>query len=124
MHTSDLSVSKCFLFQDQFFLQSSLLSSRFYISEMDVLQFESLSINLLLKFINTSVKRFHCVFPLHEFRSRFSKQMISVSIKKRLRNICRVRESDERFITPKILLMSSGKFVSIGKCVLLQPVLD
>ena len=68
-------------------------------SVMGVLQFQSLSLSLLLKFINTSVKRFHFVCLLHEFRSRFSKQMISVSIKKRFRNICRVGESDERFIT-------------------------
>ena len=87
------------------------------------LQFQSLSISLLLKFTNASVKRFHFVFLLHEFRSRFSKQMISVSVKKRFRNICRVRESDERFIAPKNLLMSQGKILSIGKCVLMQPIL-
>ena len=46
----------------------------FYVSVMGVLQFQSLSINLLLKFTYASVKRFHFVFLLHEFRSRFSKQ--------------------------------------------------
>ena len=96
-----LSVSKCCLFHDQFFLLSNLLSSRFVKSEMGVLQFQPLSISLLLKFNNASVKRFHFVFLLHEFRTRFSKQMIFVSIKKRFRNICPVRESDERLLLPK-----------------------
>ena len=41
------------------------------------------------------------MFPLHEFRSSFSKQVISVPIKKRFRNICRVRESEGRFIPQK-----------------------
>ena len=99
VNTSTLSISKCFLFHALFLLHSNLLSSRFYISEMGVLQFQSLRIRLLLEFTNASVKRYHCVFLLLVFRSRFSKQMISVSIKKRFRNICRVRESDERFIT-------------------------
>ena len=88
-----------------------------------VLQFQSLSTSLLLKLTNASVKRFHFVFLLHEFRSRFSKQMISVSSKKRFRNIRRVRESDEMFLAPQNLLMSIRKFVSIGKCVLIQPTL-
>ena len=78
---------------------------------MGVLQFQSLSISLLLKFTNANVQRFHFVFLLHEFRSCFSRQMISVSNKKRFRNICRVKESDETFITPKNLLMSQRKFV-------------
>ena len=76
-----------------------------------------------LKFTNASVKRTHFTFLLHEFRSRFSKQMISVSIKKRSCNVCRVRESSERFITSKNLLMSEGKFVSVGKCFLIQTIL-
>ena len=49
--------------------------------------------SLPLKFTNASVKRIHFTFLLHEFRSRFSKQVISVSDKKKFRNICRVRES-------------------------------
>ena len=98
-------------------------SLRFNISLMGVFQVQSLSINLLLMFTHECVKGFHFVFLLHEFRSRFSKQMISVAIQKRFRNICRVRESDERFTTTQNLLMSSGNFVSIGQCVLIQPVL-
>ena len=81
---------------------------------MGVLQFQSLSMSLLLKLIDTIVKRFHFLFLLHKFRSRLSKQVISFSIKKRFRNICRVRESENRFITPRKLLMSSGKLLSIG----------
>ena len=73
------------------------------------MHFQSPNISLLMKFTNASVKRFHFVFLLHEFRSHFSKQTISVFIKKRFRNICGDRESDERFITPKNLLMSEEK---------------
>ena len=54
-----------------------------------------------LKFTNASVKRFHFVFLLREFRSRFSKHVISTAIKKRFRNIYRVREAEQRFIAPK-----------------------
>ena len=90
---------------------------------MGVLQFQSLSMSFRLKLIVTCVKRFHFEFLPHEFRSRFSKQVLSVSIKERSRNICQVRESENRFITPKNLLMFSGKLVSIGKCVLIQPTL-
>ena len=68
---------------------------------MGVLQFQP-----LLKFTDASVERFHFVFLLHMFRSRFSKLVISVSIKKRFRNICGVRKSEEKFITAKNLLMS------------------
>ena len=64
---------------------------------MGVLQLQPLSTSLLLKFDNTSVKRFHFVFQLHESRSRFSKHIISVPIKRSFRNICGVRESEERF---------------------------
>ena len=81
---------------------------------MGVLQFQSLSISLSLKLIDTIVKRFHFVFLIQKFSSRLSKQMISVTIKKRFRNICQVAESDESFITPKNVLMSLGKIVSIG----------
>ena len=90
---------------------------------MGVLQFQSLSTSLQLKFIDASVKTFHFVFLLHEFRSCSSKQKISVSIKKRFRNICRVGESEERFITPKNLLMSQGKILFIEKRFLIQPVM-
>ena len=123
VNTSDLSVSKCFLFHDQFFLHSNLLSSRFCISEKGVLQFQPLSISLLLEFTDASVKRFHFVLLLHEFRSCFSKQVNSVSIKKRFRNICPERESEEGFIAPENLLMSKGKILSVGKRFLIQPIL-
>ena len=62
-----------------------------------------------MKFTNASVKIFHFVFLLHEFTSRFSEQVISAPIKKGFRNFYRVRESEERFVAPKNLLMSQGK---------------
>ena len=96
-------------------LRSNLLSSRFYISMMGVLQFQSLSIGLLLKFTHASVKRFHFVFLLHKFRSRFSKEMISSSITKRFHNICRVGESDERFIAPRKTVDISRKKSSLSE---------
>ena len=83
-----------------------MLSPRFFMSEMGILQFQPLSTSLLLKFTNESVKRFHFVFLLHEFRSRCSKQVISVPMKKRFRNICRVRETEQRFNVSQNLLMS------------------
>ena len=55
MNTSDLSFSKCFLFHDQFFLWSKLLSARFFRSEMDILQFQTLRMSLPLKFTKASV---------------------------------------------------------------------
>ena len=36
-------------------------------------------------------------------------------MKHRFRNIYRVRESEEKFVAPKNLLMSSGKIFSAGK---------
>ena len=45
---------------------------------MDVLQIQSLSISLLLKLIDTIVKRFHFVFLLRQFRYRLGKQEISL----------------------------------------------
>ena len=72
---------------------------------MGVLQFRSLSMSLLLKFPDASVRRFHFVLLLHEFRSRFSKQVIAITIKKRFRNVCRVRQSEDRLVAPKNLLM-------------------
>ena len=72
---------------------------------MGILQLHSLSISSLLKFINASVKRFHFVLLLHEFRSRFSEQVICIPIEKRFSNTCRVRESEERFV----VVMSSGQ---------------
>ena len=87
MKTSNLSIAKCFFFHDQFFLWSKLLTSRFCISEMDVLKFQSLSISLLLKITNASAKKLNFIFLLYEFRSRFGKQMISITINKRFRNI-------------------------------------
>ena len=53
--------------------QSNLLSSRFYTSVMGFLQFQSLSISLLLKLITAKLKRFLFVFLLYKFRSRVSK---------------------------------------------------
>ena len=79
---------------------SSFLPSRFNISVMGILQIHSLSISLLLKLINTIVKRFRFVFLLHQFRSRLSKQVISISFKKRICNIRWVSVSENRFITP------------------------
>ena len=49
--------------------------------------------------IHATVERFHFVFLLHKFRSRLSKQVISISIKKRSRNIYQVGESENRFTT-------------------------
>ena len=37
---------------------------------MDVLQFQSLSISLLLKLIDTTCKRFHLMFLLHKMRDQ------------------------------------------------------
>ena len=58
------------------------------------------------KFTNVIVKRFHFLFLVPEFRSRVSKQVISVPIKRRFRNICRDRESEEKFTATRNLLMS------------------
>ena len=64
MNTSNLSISKCFLIHCQFFLQSKLLSSRFFISEMGILSFKPLSTSLLLKFTDTIVERSDLMFLL------------------------------------------------------------
>ena len=61
-------------------LVSTLFSSRFNPSVMGVLQFLSLSISLLLKLVDTNVRRSHLMFLLHEFRPCLMKQMIFVSI--------------------------------------------
>ena len=65
------------------------------------LQFQPLWKSLPLKFANASVKSLQFPFLLHEFRSRFSKHVISITIKKRFRSIYRIRESEERFVAPK-----------------------
>ena len=67
-----------------------------HIRNMGILQFQPLRTSLPLKFTNASVKRLHFIFLHHEFRSRFSKQMISITIKKRFRSIYRVRESSQK----------------------------
>ena len=79
------------------------------ISEMGIIKFQPLGVSSPLKFTNAILKRFHFVFLLHEFRSRLIKHVISIPIKKRFRNVCRVGESEERFIAPKNLLVSSRK---------------
>ena len=56
-------------------------------SVMGVLQSQSLRISLLLKLIDTIVKRFHLMLLLLKFRPCLIKQMILVSIKKRYSNI-------------------------------------
>ena len=53
--------------------------------------------SLLLKFTNASVKRIHVTFLLQEFTSCFSKQEISITIKKRFRRIYWITESRESF---------------------------
>ena len=60
------------------------------------------------------------MFLLHRFWSRLSKQVISISIKKRFRNIWGVRKSENRFTSPKT---STSGFLSLGKCVSPQPTL-
>ena len=56
-------------------------------------------------------------------RSRFSKHVISVTIKKRLRRVHRIREPKERFTGLKNLLMSKGRRTSIGNRFLIQHIL-
>ena len=93
-----------FFFHDQVFLLSNLLSLEFCMSEMGILQLQPLSTSLLLKSTNFVFQRFHFALLLHEFRSRFNKQMISIPIKQRSCNICWNRESDKRFVAPKTLV--------------------
>ena len=47
---------------------------------------------MLLKLIDTIVKRFHLMFLFHKSSSRLSKQLIFISFKKRFPTICRVSE--------------------------------
>ena len=111
-----------FFSHGQFFLCSNLLSSRCFTSAMGVFQFQPLRISFPLKFTNATVKSGYFTFLLHEFRSRSSKHVISMTIKKRVRSVYRIRESKERFVAPKNLLMTSqGKIFSIGKRFMIQP---
>ena len=75
----------------------NLFSSRFNISVMGVLQIQSLSTGFLLKITSTIVERFHFLL-LHQFSSCLSKQVISISFKKRFCNIRWVSISKNRFI--------------------------
>ena len=95
----------------------------FDMSIMDVLQFQSLSMSLLLDLIDTIVKRFHFVFLLHEFKSRFSKQVISVPSRRDFATFAGLENLMKRFFTPQNLLMSERKTCSIGKRFLIQPIL-
>ena len=66
--------------------------------------------SLLLTFTNTPIERFNFLLLLHQVGSCLNKQLISISIKNRFRNILpNVRESDENFVAPEKLLMSSKK---------------
>ena len=86
VRTSNLSVSKSFLSKLILFVVEPFLVEIQRIRDMGVLQFQSLSRSLLLKLIDTIVKRFHLVFLLHKFRPCVIKQMILVTIKKRFCN--------------------------------------
>ena len=87
---------------------------------MGVLQFQSLSKSLLLKLIDTTVKRFHLMFLLHNFRPFLMKQMIFVPIKKRFPNICRVSKSKNRMNTTLEVVSWFVPSVSFGKSVWLD----
>ena len=52
-----------------------ILHTTFYIT-----QFQTVGMSLSLKFTNASVKRIHFAFLLQEFRFRFRKHMISVTL--------------------------------------------
>ena len=56
MDNSDASISKCFFSLRQVFVQSHLLSSRFFIPTMYAIQFQTMRTSLSLKFTNASVK--------------------------------------------------------------------
>ena len=110
MSTCDLSISKC-----------SLSLSWPVLPVVELALFEILHIRnvhppiptaenkFAAEVHNASVQRFHFAFLLHEFRYRFSKQVISVPKKKRFRNICWVRESEVRFVAPKTSWCLKGK---------------
>ena len=63
-----------------------------------VLQIQPQRLSLPLKFTDASVRRINFTFLLHEFKSRFSKHVISITLKKRCRRIYRIWESEERFV--------------------------
>ena len=73
--------------QNSFFLSPNLFSSRLNISVKGFLQFQSLSIRLLLKLIDTTEKRSHLILLFHKFRSCLTEQKIFISFKKRSSNI-------------------------------------
>ena len=89
--------------------RTNLLSSRFHITVMGVFEFQLLSISLLLKFANTSVKWFHLVFLLHGLGSR-------------VRTFAGLENLMKGSLLPQNCFFFK-KFASIGKCVLLQPIL-
>ena len=87
---------------------------------MGVLQFQSLSISLLLKLIDTTVKRFHLMFMHHNFRHCMIKQMIFVRIKKRFPNICWVSKPKNRMNAALETISLFITSVSFGKSVLIR----
>ena len=60
-----------------------------------VLQFQSLSVSLLPKFLNTTVERSHLMSLLHKFKPCLIEQMILVSIKKRFPNTSPVSKFED-----------------------------
>ena len=64
-----------------------MFSSRFNISVMSVLQFQSLSISLSLKLTDTIIERSDLVVLFHKFRSCLTEQMIFYYLQEELHPI-------------------------------------
>ena len=69
--------------------------------------------SLLLKLIDTTVKRSHLMFLLHKFRPCLIKQMILVTFKKEFPNICWVSNLKNRVNTT---LETVSRFVASVSC--------
>ena len=63
---------------------------------ISILQFQSLSVSLLLKLTGTAIERSNLVFLFHKFRSCVTEQVIFITYKKRPSQIRRVSVFENR----------------------------
>ena len=75
-------------------MKSGLLFSRFFVAVIGAIDFQTIGIKLSLKVTNASVQSLHFTLLLQDFRFRFRKHVISVSLEERFYRLLRLRESE------------------------------
>ena len=108
-HLMDISVRvsrNAFFSLSQFFVESGLLSSRFFIPTFYAIHFQTIGVSLSLKFTNATVKSINFTFLLQDFGFCFCEKMISLFLKNKYRSFFRIRQPEESFTFSLNWLMS------------------